>query len=462
MFRRHIAVLATLVLVPQVAAATPSEAQPSTFNVAATAEAAKPEPEGSAGHIAICAAGAKAGLRPGLNGWIFDSSDLRESFVLPQEAETELARLGRALAASRTHVVALLLPPRGLVAADQVAGSDPPYNPEKTEEEYRQLAERLRATGVDVFDALPAARSIYAATGAYNFPRDHHPTPEAAQAIGAALSAHLREQPEAAALLPSRWKTSRGVERTVPGSRAKELERHCGTDVADTTYRGFRTRQVNPPELGLLDEVPPPQVVMVGTSNLGEKYNLPGFMQEGLSTDVLAVGTDGGGVLGSLDAYLRSAAWVEHPPVFLIWEFYTQGLPERRPGVPDPNVATDYAAVIGAVSGGCTDATAVWHTRIEAVPSGKSVLGRFNPAKAGSDATLQLVFDDVSIPAASVDFEFSKENTVSIEMGPYPRVPTAGRFFYALPALPKGTATFSVSVDGARSGGLTARICPAG
>lgn len=422
--------------------------------------------------LPVCPAGVEAGLRPGLDGWIFNAADLREDFSIPTDAAEQLARLAAALAHTPTQVVVLMLPPRGLVAAKVVAPAPglPPYNPARAEAEYRKLAQRFRDAGLTVVDALDDAGMLVASGQDFNFPRDHHPTARGAKTAAEALARTIRAHPNAAKLPASQWQTGPAGDAHVAGSRGGELAKVCGVEVPETTYRRYRTTRTAAASTSLLGDEPPAQVVLVGTSNVGDEFNLPGYLQEALSTDVFAVRTDGGGVLGSLDAYLRSQAWAEHPPAFLIWEFYAQGLPERRPGVPDPNVAGEYAQVIGAVSSGCTDAEAVWLGQLSTVEAGRS---SFVPLPRGVPlaGSLHLAFDDVTLPSMAIELELSGGEVVYHRFEPFPRVATAGRFHLDLqnPSLRSQTAplqppeiySVALKLPEPRPGGVTAKICPA-
>lgn len=448
---------------------------------AGPATAGDPIPTNPSEPLAVCPAGIEIGLRPGLNGWIFNIADLREDFSIPSEAAQQLARLVTALAESPTEVIVLMLPPRGLVAANVVARADvlPAYNPDHAEAEYRKLAQGFRDAGLTVVDILDDARLLVATGQDYNFPRDHHPTARGAKTAAEAVARAIQAHPSSAKLPPSDWQTGPGGDAHVAGSRGGELAKACGLEVPETTYRRYRTKRTSEAPTSLLGDEPAAQIVLVGTSNVGDEFNLPGYLQEVLSTEVLAVRTDGGGVLGSLDAYLRSKEWAEHPPAFLVWEFYAQGLPERRPGVPDPNVAAEYAQVIGAVSGGCTDAESVWHDKLSSVKAGRS---SFAPLPGGVPmaGTLHLEFDDPTVPSVGIELALSVGAVMRHTFGPFTRVPTLGRFHFDLggsaltsdarvgnvqgqtaTVQPVEIRTATLIAPEARPGTVTARICPA-
>lgn len=414
--------------------------------------------------LPVCAAGLAAGVRPGLDGWLFDAGDLRTTLATDGEALDALLDLARRLARSRSHVVVLLLPPRGLVAADRI-GPLPPdlpaYDPAAAEAAHREVARMLAAAGLDVVDTLDTARALHAA-GGFTLPRDHHPTPEAARALAVLLADHVRARGDVAALPEAAWTTRPAGQLRSVGSRGIALAEACGVTVPETVVPRWRTVRDAPASGGLLDDAPPIGVVMVGTSNLGEAFNLPGHLQQALGTEVLALHTDGGGPLGALDGYLRSPDWAAHPPPILVWELSTGMLLQSFPGVPQPTVPDHFREIAGAVDGGCTDAEARWSTRVSL--DGDRLLD-VGPVPAGlrtADTTIQVVFDDASVPAARLELDYADGATDRYTFGPFPRLTTLGRFHLSSdPALQAPVTAVRLGAPGRSAGAATLRVCPA-
>jgi alginate O-acetyltransferase complex protein AlgJ len=78
-------------------------------------------------------------------------------------------------------------------------------------------------------------------------------------------------------------------------------------------------------ELGLLDEPPEPQVVLIGTSySANPNWNFDGALRQALQADVLNKADEGQGPFRTMHAYLDQMATSTNLPKLVIWE-----IPER-------------------------------------------------------------------------------------------------------------------------------------
>ena len=79
---------------------------------------------------------------------------------------------------------------------------------------------------------------------------------------------------------------------------------------------------------GLLDETPPAEVVLLGSS-YSVNANFHGRLQQALASTVASHARAGGGFAGAAREYFAGAAWREARPKLLVWE-----IPERVVGQP--------------------------------------------------------------------------------------------------------------------------------
>jgi alginate O-acetyltransferase complex protein AlgJ len=79
---------------------------------------------------------------------------------------------------------------------------------------------------------------------------------------------------------------------------------------------------------GLLDEGPPTEVVLLGSS-YSVNANFHGRLQQALSSTIPNYARAGGGFIGAAQDYFASASWRDSPPRLVIWE-----IPERVVGQP--------------------------------------------------------------------------------------------------------------------------------
>jgi alginate O-acetyltransferase complex protein AlgJ len=80
--------------------------------------------------------------------------------------------------------------------------------------------------------------------------------------------------------------------------------------------------------LGLLDEAPATEVVLLGSS-YSVNANFHGRLQQAMSSTVPNYAKAGGGFAGAAQEYFASASWRDSPPRLVIWE-----IPERMVGQP--------------------------------------------------------------------------------------------------------------------------------
>jgi len=84
-----------------------------------------------------------------------------------------------------------------------------------------------------------------------------------------------------------------------------------------------RIEQKTAREVGPFDDIPPPEVVVIGTS-FSRRANFTQFLSLLLGAPVANMAKDGGGLVTAALAYFSNPAFTETPPRVVIWE-----IPER-------------------------------------------------------------------------------------------------------------------------------------
>jgi hypothetical protein len=146
------------------------------------------------------------------------------------------------------------------------------------------------------------------------------------------------------------------------------LQRRCpGNTVVDTVDR-LRVVANAPP--GLLDELPPPPVALVGTSFSETPYHLADYLRASLQAEVLTVATPGGGALSSLATWVHSEDYAQRKPLVLVWELSVAHLAGNgRRDAPSPGDDAFYDELLPAFPGDCPGQSLA-ELRLELGPSG--------------------------------------------------------------------------------------------
>ncbi|WP_431270328.1 alginate O-acetyltransferase AlgX-related protein [Dankookia sp. P2] len=270
---------------------------------------------------------ARAGRRCGLgcDGWLFLTEESRPW----PDAAAAMAERAAALGRIRARLAAEGVAPAGRRGAGQGAyRGGPALRRPRAAEAIERLPEwlgLLRGQGVpalSLHDALAAVQPAFWRT-------DTHWNQAGAAAAAAAIAA-------ATAGLPLRRaeQISRTVAAAAEADGPGDLLRLMSLDRVPDALRPAPDRQY--PErteasgeaAGLLEETPPAEVVLLGSS-YSMNANFHGRLQQALASGVASHARAGGGFAGAAREYFTSAAWREARPTLLVWE-----IPERVVGQP--------------------------------------------------------------------------------------------------------------------------------
>ena len=220
------------------------------------------------GRIPLCQGALDLKMLSGPDGWVYDQrSEFRSSYPIAPEVLDEFARLIQALKARGITVVFAVVPERSTVDAERASSVLPPvpgYDHAQAIAAYRELVGWLGDQGVVTVDLLETATNAELPESFF-LHRERHMT-ESGSRLAAQVVAQAIQQTEAfGRVARSEWETvpHRLHDPLTLRPDAAYLEQ-CGIALPSVAYQQYRARPVDRSSLGLLDEAPPPGVVLQG------------------------------------------------------------------------------------------------------------------------------------------------------------------------------------------------------
>ena len=273
-----------------------------------------------AGWLATGDLGAR--VRRGCDNWLF----LTDELVLHPGRAANAARhvemveaVAAYLRARHIGLIVAPVPDKSRIEAADLCGVD---RPASIAGRLGDFTARLAGAGIGVVALEPAMR---AAGGELYYRTDTHWNERGAQAAAGAVAEALR----AGDLAPTQ-KAEFRVSREPPRERVGDLIRLAGLDRVPYPLRppgdeeaASVVEQSAAADVGLLDETPPPQLAVVGTS-FSRRANFVPFLSLALGAPVENRAEDGGGVANAAIAYFADSAFRKSPPRAIVWE-----IPER-------------------------------------------------------------------------------------------------------------------------------------
>lgn len=377
-------------------------------------------------------------LQPAPGGWLLRDDDLADGVRLREGTLEDLQKLSRALAAEGVTLIVAAQPPRGVALGPD---SVPDYQPDDALRGYRAVRERLRNAGLLVTDLAAVVKN----TPDYFFRRDHHWTPDGAEASAEAVAATIVSTPvfQSTTFTPGRFRTEAVRSEAQRGSFGEAIGEICGRAPPAETFTRYRTVAEAGPGGGLFGGAAPP-IALVGTSNSArDDLNFAGFLAQASGLEVLNASLVGGGPEAALDAYLRSETFRASRPTFLVWEFATLfDVPQ------DPLF---YRQLIPSVRGACS-----------ARERTASVTRRLEPTTPltglrGNGTFLYLELSDLSQTAFRVRLRYADGRSETVRLERSTREGNDGRFFLALNGPLRSAA---LELPAAAEGDVTVLVCP--
>ena len=364
-------------------------------------------------------------LVQGRDGWLFRSeADLLMQFGPDAEGVKRLGELRDELGRRGIEMVIMVQPPRGLMHADKLRGLAPQYDPNVQFASYRKLLDTMRGIG---FTVVPTDKLIEA-EGTENFfwRTDHHWTPAATRLTAKLTAETIKRMPAFKDVKRQRFVTRREGLLARGGTLGNAASQLCGFMTPKQYMPRFVTEADGAGDGGadsLLGDESVPQVTLIGTSNSEPQYNFSGFLSEELQADVLNASIVGGGIDGSLLAYVSSEEFRTNPPKILLWEM------EHYHDLSDP---ITYRQIVPMLTDGCNGKTIVLEREVTLKQGNNEVLfnggGAVRPIK-GRNYVLDLQFADPATKELRGQIWYTTGSKDKLRIDHAPRGPSLkGRF----------------------------------
>lgn len=283
-----------------------------------------------------------ARVRQGCGNWLFLTDELQlypdrdQSFARHLKIVTQVAAF---LKARNIALLVAEVPDKSRVEAAHLCGVD---RSAALAPRYDAFLSALRTQGIGVADLL---KPIAAVGGERYYRTDTHWNERGAKAAADSIAADLK----ARGLAPAQDAVYR-VTREPEQERVGDLIRLAGLDSVPWPLRPrgdmtapTRIEQSAKAGTGLLDEVPAPQLVEIGTS-FSRRANFTDYLGMALGAPVDNRAKDGGGLTSAAIAYFGDPAFTKTPPRVIVWE-----VPERM--LQEPVAASDEAWAAGLEGG---------------------------------------------------------------------------------------------------------------
>ena len=268
----------------------------------------------------------RSGVLVGEDDWLFTTEEFTytpESRRHAVDHAAYIAEVARRLEDRGVTLVVALVPAKARVYPDRLGRYRMPDALLERYQGFRAELEQRGVTSPDIKSALLEAR----ADGHAFLRTDTHWTPEGARAAARVLAAAV--EPELA---------RRNAPRRSFALRAEGEREYVGDLTAFlpvTPFRGrvggvpelvseYRLEDLEPPAIGLFDEVPHP-LALVGTSySAGDLWGFSDALRSEAEVEVMNVAEEGRGPFRPMQNYLDGDTISDVPPKIVIWE-----IPER-------------------------------------------------------------------------------------------------------------------------------------
>ena len=263
-----------------------------------------------------------ARVRQGCGNWLF----LTDELVLHPDRGTNITKhvqlVEQVAAYLKRQGIGLVIAPvpdKSRVEATELCGVD---RPAAIAGRLGEFERRLGAAGIDTVDLL---RPMTATGGELYYHTDTHWNERGAKVAADAIAAELQRR----GLAPTQ-KAEFKITHNPPQERVGDLVRLAGLDNVPYPLRPrgdeatvTEIEQSAAQGVGLLDETPAPQLVVIGTS-FSRRADFVPFLSLALSAPVDNRAEDGGGVTAAAIAYFAKPEFAKTPPRAIVWE-----IPER-------------------------------------------------------------------------------------------------------------------------------------
>jgi alginate O-acetyltransferase complex protein AlgJ len=280
-------------------------------------------------------------VRRGCGNWLFLTDEL---MLHPERAANAaqhvqiVEQVAAYLKSRKIGLAVVPVPDKSRVEAAALCRVD---RPAAFGDRLSEFQSKLVQAGIGVVDIL---RPMRAADGELYYRTDTHWNESGAKTAADAIAAALRQ----AGLAPTQKAEFRVTTDPVQ-ERVGDLIRLAGLDRVPYPFRprgdeeaATVVQETAAANVGLLDETPPPELAVIGTS-FSRRANFVPFLSLALTAPVVNMAEDGGGVANAAITYFAKPEFLKSPPRAVVWE-----IPERM--VEEDVAASDeqWAKTLGA------------------------------------------------------------------------------------------------------------------
>ena len=266
-------------------------------------------------------------LAPSENDWLFRSFDFNQAEdLLSLSVSEDFKAFIDGLRGRDISLVIAALPMKSVMEQEHLdfalfekLGVLPDIDIVGAQRNYQSAIKNFQAMGA----IAPDLTLLDAEVEQFYLKRDHHWTAEAARAVANAIAEsvqqHFIANDALNTIAPQRFTTYENPKVLQQGSSAVILEEYCNIRSPLEVRSDFLTASAAPPSDLFANNQP--EIVLVGTSFSHPNYNFEGFLKDALARDVLNLSIVGGGLFASLEHYLSSDSFLNHPAKIIVWEF---------------------------------------------------------------------------------------------------------------------------------------------
>lgn len=280
-----------------------------------------------------------ARVRPGCEGWLFLTDEMRVNRHAQDNAQTKAAAVRdvqQRLAKQGISLLVVVVPDKSRIASEQLCDM---RRPAQLQGRVVAWVDELKKDGVEALDLAPALQPL----GTQAFLRtDTHWSEAGAAAAAKAVAQQVRAMGISAT-------PSKTFEVTVqnPERRPGDLVRLAGLEwlplsaqpAPENVAASQITAKADDSQAGgdnlddLFGDSNLPNVALIGTS-FSRNSNFAGFLEQALGAPIGNFAKDGGEFSGGANAYFSNPAFAQTPPKLLIWE------------IPERDLQTPYSEVV--------------------------------------------------------------------------------------------------------------------
>ena len=265
------------------------------------------------------------GVIVGRDGWLFTKEELDYSVVV-DDAYERMERVIEALEARGVPLIVVLIPSKARVYPEKLGRA---RLPDLLTSRYEDSLTRIEAMGAPVPD-LSARFRFNGGEGRFFLRTDTHWTAEGAMIAADAVKYHASPILNAHDAEPRDFVVEEVVDEVFHGDLMAFLpfKTHLPwLGPKPETVLAHRTVEVDPPQIGLFDDVMIP-VILVGTSfSLSGPSDFEGAIKRSLRADVLNVAEPGRGPFAPMDDLLSGDTLESVTARLVVWEIPERYLP---------------------------------------------------------------------------------------------------------------------------------------